>query len=106
MKSVGRGLFSLMKSHFISRHSIYRERVEIESLKQSIMSLQEETKRQSSRWQMSQDRMKKRIDSLQKRNGELEDEVRVLEVSRAGFIEEKKTLEVSSDSRGKTLYDV
>ena len=73
-----------------------RERIEIESLRQSLMSLQEESKRQSTRWQMSQDRMKKRIDALQKRNGELEDEVRVLEVSRAGFIEEKKSLEVNN----------
>ncbi len=73
---------------------MFRDRQEVEMLKAQLTALQEESRKKDSRNIQALDRLKRRNEQLAKRNEELEEEVRILEVSRAKFIEEKQVLQV------------
>ncbi|XP_061579079.1 centromere protein J isoform X2 [Cololabis saira] len=56
-----------------------KEREEIQSLKQQLSSVQEEVKRKESRWASTHTRLRQQLDSLNRENGSLRDEIRMLE---------------------------
>lgn len=64
-----------------------KERTEIDTLKQQMMDIQDAAKQKEVRLVLSQDRMKRRADSLAKRNAELLEEIKVLEQDRALYVE-------------------
>ncbi|RUS78630.1 hypothetical protein EGW08_013600, partial [Elysia chlorotica] len=59
-----------------------REREEIENLKMQLEEVQEELKRKESRWTASTARLKNRVAELELENGEVKEEVRILERKR------------------------
>uniref|UniRef100_A0A3P9KK14 Centromere protein J n=1 Tax=Oryzias latipes TaxID=8090 RepID=A0A3P9KK14_ORYLA len=56
-----------------------KEREEIQSLKEQLNSLQEELKRRESRWTSTHTRLRQQIDSLNKDNAALREEIQMLE---------------------------
>ena len=71
-----------------------KERTEVETLKQQLLDMQDAAKQKEVRLMLSQDRMKRRADSLAKRNAELLEEVKVLEQDRALYVEKLSSLRV------------
>ncbi|TPX30558.1 hypothetical protein SmJEL517_g05894 [Synchytrium microbalum] len=63
-----------------------RERQELESLKKKIDDMSNIAKQRESRLQLTIDRLKRQVDTLTKRNMELQDEVRVLEHDRVAHV--------------------
>ncbi|GFR97057.1 centromere protein J [Elysia marginata] len=59
-----------------------KEREEIENLKVQLQEVQEELKRKESRWTASTARLKNRVAELELENGEVKEEVRILERKR------------------------
>ncbi|GFN76839.1 centromere protein j [Plakobranchus ocellatus] len=59
-----------------------KEREEIENLKMQLQEVQEELKRKESRWTASTARLKNRVAELELENGEVKEEVRILERKR------------------------
>ncbi|CAL8267298.1 unnamed protein product [Lota lota] len=61
-----------------------KEREEIQSLRQQLMSLQEEVRRKESRWGTTHGRLRQQIDALNAENSALKEEVNTLERLRLG----------------------
>ena len=66
-----------------------KERTEIENLKKQMNSNQDVFKQKEVRYLLAQDRFKRRIDELTKRNCELLEQVKVLERDRANYLKVK-----------------
>ena len=74
----------------------FRERAEIESLKKQLLDQYQSAKQKESRLLLAQDRLKKRLEDMTKRNVELQDEVKILEQERAAFLEIHRSRQVDS----------
>ncbi|KAJ3043269.1 hypothetical protein HK097_001775 [Rhizophlyctis rosea] len=64
-----------------------RERQEMDLLRKEMADLQETFRQKEMRMTLAQDRLKRRVDELTKRNAELQGEVKFLEQERAAFVE-------------------
>ena len=67
----------------------------MEDLKKRIVDISNQHKQKEVKLLGTQDRLKSRIDLLEQRNAELVQEVKLLEQSRASFLEEKTELQVT-----------
>ncbi|TPX71843.1 hypothetical protein SpCBS45565_g00784 [Spizellomyces sp. 'palustris'] len=68
-----------------------RERQDVELLRKQIETLQASFKEKESRMTLAQDRLKRRVEDLTRRNMELQEEVKVLEQERAAYVERNQT---------------
>jgi hypothetical protein len=66
-----------------------RERQELELLQQKLMDQQQLSKQKETRMVLTQDRLNKKITDLEKRNQELQQQVKVLEQERFSVLEMK-----------------
>uniref|UniRef100_A0A8C8DJ17 Centromere protein J C-terminal domain-containing protein n=1 Tax=Oryzias sinensis TaxID=183150 RepID=A0A8C8DJ17_9TELE len=75
-----------------------KEREEIQSLKEQLNSLQEELKRRESRWTSTHTRLRQQIDSLNKDNAALREEIQMLEKLRLSAWKKSSVAAETKDS--------
>ncbi|XP_033747496.1 centromere protein J-like [Pecten maximus] len=68
-----------------------KEREEIEMLKKQLQELQEEMKRKDTRWTNSTSRLRSKIDQLEQENGELKEEIKLMEKKRLEWLQREQT---------------
>ncbi|XP_021345234.1 centromere protein J-like [Mizuhopecten yessoensis] len=68
-----------------------KEREEIEMLKRQLQELQEEIKRKDTRWTNSTSRLRSKIDQLEQENGELKEEINLMEKKRLEWLQKEQT---------------
>ncbi|XP_059154868.1 centromere protein J-like [Physella acuta] len=82
-----------------------KDREEIDTLRNQLQELQDELKRKESRWSSSTTRLKDKIAELEVENGELKEEIRILEKKRLEWMAAQSTLKPSQGlSNGKSGY--
>uniref|UniRef100_A0A2C9JNJ7 Centromere protein J C-terminal domain-containing protein n=1 Tax=Biomphalaria glabrata TaxID=6526 RepID=A0A2C9JNJ7_BIOGL len=80
-----------------------RDREEIEMLRNQLQELQDELKRKESRWNSSTARLKNRIAELELENGEVKEEIRILEKKRLEWMTSQSNAKVSqAQTNGKS----
>ncbi|XP_035829697.1 centromere protein J [Aplysia californica] len=72
-----------------------KEREEIENLRQQLEEVQEELKRKESRWNSSTARLKNRLAEVELENGELKEEIRILERKRLEWMTAQSNAKVA-----------
>ncbi|CAL1536108.1 unnamed protein product, partial [Lymnaea stagnalis] len=81
-----------------------KDREEIEALRTQLQELQDELKRKESRWNASTARLKNRLAEVELENGELREEVRILEKKRLEWMTAQSSVKSSAQqlSNGKS----
>ncbi|CAG5131655.1 unnamed protein product [Candidula unifasciata] len=79
-----------------------RDREEIDALKTQLQELQDELKHKESRWNASTARLKNRIAELEMENGELREEIRILEKKRLEWMMAQSSVKTVVQSNGRT----